>query len=88
MATASEVLQFIVEIDHPGYYTNTIWLITSISENPARVRFHHNSVGGWWAYLLDVDGDEITVSIYDTEGREQILCGEIVSRPTTSEAAQ
>ena len=84
---ASDLIGWIVEVEHPNHL-GCLWLVTSSTEEPRRLRLHHNGMGGWWAYLLDVDGDDITLSIYDDMGQERILCGEIVNRPTVSEVAQ
>ena len=84
----SDLLNCLIEIGRDGHPTEdgAVWLVTG--EAPHRthpcIRLHCNDQGGRWVYLLDVDGDDVTVSFYDDEGREVILTGEIVDRPTVT----
>ena len=85
----SDLLNCLIEIGRPGHPTEdgAVWLVTDFrcyNDKTTKLRIHRNDQGGRWVYLLDVDGDNVTVSFYDDEGREVILTGEIVDRPTVT----
>lgn len=84
----SDLLNCLIEIERDGHPTEdgAVWLVTGEAPHRAHpcIRLHCNDHGRRWVYLLDIDGGDVTVSFYDDEGREVILTGEIVDRPTVT----
>ena len=88
------LLDCLIEIADPNdpHRDGAVWIVTReervlvmLPDGPGYqlyMKLHHNEFGSRRCRAANLDGDSITLSHCDDEGREVILCGEIVNRPT------